>query len=272
MSPPFASLILSGDAQWMYDGAYAASEGINPNPVVSPEMILTTLRSAPCISVQNVSSYIAGTPVDITDIPSLAPPFARFWTEYYVPEDRCSVGMHWYTLKYAAEGARWTVAGNLMICRDRKVIPCGMLQFDLDDEGHLIRGVRANRDFDSEELGVCLPHVFGVALMHCKNVTLREERDPEKLRKAKIKRGRPGLVKWSVLEIEPMKQVLRAEGKSEATGLKQALHICRGHFKDYRQSGLFGKVKGIFWWDSMARGSSTQGVVSKDYSVKAPAQ
>jgi hypothetical protein len=49
--------------------------------------------------------------------------------------------------------------------------------------------------------------------------------------------------------------------------MKQALHICRGHFKDYRQSGLFGRHKGVFWWDMAARGSAEQGIVDKDYRI-----
>ena len=80
----------------------------------------------------------------------------------------------------------------------------------------------------------------------------------------------PPTVRYHVLEIEPLKRILRTEGKSEETGLKRALHICRGHFKDYREHGLFGKFKDIYWWDSQVRGNLSEGIVNKDYSVDAP--
>ena len=75
---------------------------------------------------------------------------------------------------------------------------------------------------------------------------------------------------FKTLEIEPMKRILRTEGQSEKTGLRQALHICRGHFKDYSKGGgLFGKYKGLYWWESQVRGSVSEGTIVKDYSVKA---
>lgn len=113
--------------------------------------------------------------------------------------------------------------------------------------------------------------LFAISLMHCKNVTLRVESPNAYLSRAGERRGHPPLLRYHVLEIEPMKKVLRAEGKVETTGLKTALHICRGHFKDYRQSGLFGKHKGIFWWEMTARGSSEAGIIDKDYAIGAPA-
>ena len=40
---------------------------------------------------------------------------------------------------------------------------------------------------------------------------------------------------------------LEREGDIQHIGLKRALHICRGHFKDYTiGKGLFGKVRGCF--------------------------
>jgi len=107
--------------------------------------------------------------------------------------------------------------------------------------------------------------------MHCKNVQLKTQIPPAPLsKKYQKKTGRP-LVKYKVLEIEPMKKVLRTEGQSETLGLKHALHICRGHFKDYSNgSGLFGKYKGLYWWESTVRGNPANGVVIKDYNVNPP--
>ena len=69
-----------------------------------------------------------------------------------------------------------------------------------------------------------------------------------------------------------MTRILDTEGGiGRGGGLKQALHICRGHFKDYRDGrGLFGKHKGLYWWEQNVRGSIEQGVHIKDYRVRTP--
>lgn len=120
----------------------------------------------------------------------------------------------------------------------------------------------------------CMSQMFPVCLalsfMHCKNVTQRELRPEDWVVRNAQKRQRPIPVTYRVLDIEPMKTVLRTEGKSEQTGLKRALHICRGHFKTYDEKPLFGKVKGTFWWPSQVRGSLSEGAVVKDYRVLQP--
>jgi hypothetical protein len=112
-----------------------------------------------------------------------------------------------------------------------------------------------------------MPFALAISFLHCRNVQLVERRpSPELSRAHKRRRGLP-FVRYHVLEIEPMKRVLRTEGKADEVGLRQALHICRGHFKDYRQRGLFGKHRAIFWWESYLRGAPGFGVVDKDYNV-----
>jgi hypothetical protein len=115
------------------------------------------------------------------------------------------------------------------------------------------------------------PCLLAISFLHCKNVTMRAESPPLALSKNYQKKfGRP-LVSYHTLNIEPMKKVLRTEGNSEKTGLKQALHICRGHFKDFSKGkGLFGKYKGLYFWESQVRGSVSEGIVDKDYAVKSP--
>lgn len=118
---------------------------------------------------------------------------------------------------------------------------------------------------------LCIPVFMAIGLMHCKNVTVTEQRPPDWQQKAAQKKhGRP-LVTYHVLNIEPMKTVLRTEGDIEHNGLKKALHICRGHFKTFTSDKpLFGKVTGTYWWQPHVRGSIDEGVALKDYNVKAP--
>ena len=49
------------------------------------------------------------------------------------------------------------------------------------------------------------------------------------------------------------------------------LHICRGHFKDFREGPGLGKfhVHGVWWWHPQVRGSAERGAVKKDYEVVA---
>lgn len=117
-----------------------------------------------------------------------------------------------------------------------------------------------------------LPLGFTLSLLHAKNVTTTERVPPERLQKARERRGKRPMVTYRTLEIEPMKEALRTEGKMEEVGLKKALHLCRGHFKDYREKGMFGREshKGIYWWDMHVRGDANEGIVVKDYKVKAP--
>lgn len=38
------------------------------------------------------------------------------------------------------------------------------------------------------------------------------------------------------------------------------------------ERGLFGKVKGVFWWDMSVRGNADHGVVEKDYHIAGEAK
>lgn len=118
-----------------------------------------------------------------------------------------------------------------------------------------------------EMRALCLPVYLAISFMHCKNVTLESVTVDEKVsRNFEKKHGAP-MVSYHVLRIEPMQRELRRACGVENVGLERALHICRGHFKDYRQSGLFGKVAGVFWWDVHVRGTARRGVKLKDYEV-----
>lgn len=114
------------------------------------------------------------------------------------------------------------------------------------------------------------PAYLAVSFMHCKNVTTEEIIPPEKLSKKFRKKHGRELIRYHILKIEPMRKILKTAGKSDKLGIPKALHICRGHFKDYRQSGLFGKIPGIFWWESHIRGQKEEGIILKDYEIGKP--
>jgi hypothetical protein len=112
--------------------------------------------------------------------------------------------------------------------------------------------------------------MLAISFLHCKNVKRIENIPGGNFERARKRRGEPPSLKFYTLEIEPMKQVLRTEGRIGEVGLGKALHICRGHFATYDGAGLFGKYKGTFWRESHVRGKIERGLVAKDYAVKAP--
>lgn len=113
-----------------------------------------------------------------------------------------------------------------------------------------------------------------LSFLHCKNVIIQSHDISDKLQRARIRRGKLPIFTFKTLEIKPMTKILREEGGSETHGLARALHICRGHFKDYSQGPGLGRghAKGLYWWDSMVRGSREVGAVIKDYKVSPPSQ
>lgn len=119
------------------------------------------------------------------------------------------------------------------------------------------------------------PVLLALSFMHCKNVIINEHnpRDIEHKKSIRDSRGhlkkKTPQTKYYTLDIGPAKDILKTEGNIDEVGLQRALHICRGHFKDYSKgNGLFGKYKGLYWWDSTVRGSEEAGKIEKDYNIK----
>lgn len=86
--------------------------------------------------------------------------------------------------------------------------------------------------------------------------------------RAERRRGDAPYIRFKRLTIAPAFQSRGGRhDRDERYGVP--LHLCRGHFKDYRESsGLFGKLKGLYWFDAHARGSADVGVVEKEYVVR----
>lgn len=109
---------------------------------------------------------------------------------------------------------------------------------------------------------------LAVSFMHCRNVELQKIERPEKVNRKRAKAGKTPLYTYSVIDIQPVKKILKDATNNHLTGIKQRLHICRGHFKTYINKGLFGKYPGTFWWPDQLRGDKALGVSAHDYSVK----
>lgn len=109
---------------------------------------------------------------------------------------------------------------------------------------------------------------LAISFMHCKNVEHREEVPSYLERTAWKKKHRRRLVRYHVLDIDPMRKVLDDDGGARTHGIGRALHICRGHFATYTEDApLFGRHTGTFWKPQHVRGSAKSGVVVKDYRL-----
>lgn len=115
--------------------------------------------------------------------------------------------------------------------------------------------------------------IFAITFMNCKNVVRRDVTETEGPSAKWIRRQKAPTIRYHVLDINPMKEVLRTEGNIETNGIKKALHICRGHFATYtEEKPLFGKKAGTFWVPAHTRGDIKHGAIVKDYRVNAPAR
>lgn len=178
---------------------------------------------------------------------------------------RNAYGVEWYWVIFATA---------FMALGDRSpILSSPNYELHVDRHGKLLHAMLDGDGTIAAAFSDCLaPALLAMSFLHCRNVlTDPEPNRPPKLLRAYQKRHGVDMVRFHTLQIEPMRKVLADAGAESATGLHKALHIARGHFRDYSEGrGLFGKLHGIFWVDSHVRGRSSEGTVFKDYNVNAP--
>ena len=113
-----------------------------------------------------------------------------------------------------------------------------------------------------------VPVLVAISLMHCKNIELVSKPITRAMKRRVQRTGIPMVIE-KVLVIEPFKRKVINEITGEHTGLTLALHICRGHFREYsKEKPLFGKYPGKYWIPQHARGNKESGEINKEYKVK----
>jgi hypothetical protein len=223
------------------------------------------------------------------DFPNLAPPWPVFWIEHRLPrkihstEGDTDLGIYGCNGRTGAlffgakvedvigegipEGTKWVLTAELFIEygleRDRIEGPHGTCFFAIDGMGRLLEtpymqswAPAQYNDLIRNLVAWLHPALLTICFLHCKNVRVEENPVPIKLAKRYAERHR-GLkpTGFKTLVIEPLKQILRTQGRSGTVGVQKALHICRGQFWDYREGrGLFGKYHQLVWHDSTVRG------------------
>lgn len=243
------------------------------------------------------------------DIPSIAPPFEKFFIEWQsqVGREGCpyqteGVFFHacdskdWMKLceLYRIPTKRMVLSDNehaesrwFVMCSlfgSRNGVPeshaQGLMVYVKGDGDLGTIAIHANmslpepyRSSPEFAFAAATPAFLAISFTHCKNVITTDATATDGPPAKWLRRMKQPALRYSTINIEPMKQVLRTEGQSETTGLKKALHICRGHFRTYNEAGpgLFGRGQhGTFWVPMHRRGSKDHGEVVATYNVKAP--
>lgn len=126
-------------------------------------------------------------------------------------------------------------------------------------------------DPNLENVGIAalFPVLFSISLLHCKNIELSDLPPPSRQVRRLAERKGMEIIRYKTLVIEPFKKQVRHEARQAGESeIHRALHICRGHFREYSEERpLFGKYAGRFWVPMHARGSKEHGEVRKDYKV-----
>ena len=255
------------------------------------------LLNAVCFDIDNVfdvySQKLKDEGVAVADLPSIRMPYNVMWFEYksfgreYQNEARKimgnynkRIGVLFVENKESEERYTALIFGFVEMEGSKGIGLTGWWEIQYTKMGDMIPGItcaKGEGERDILDAGGFIKNSLtwfmiipfaAISFMHCKNVEILSKEVPSKLQEARKKRGKRPLVTIKVLEIKPVVRILKEEGEIDSKGLKYALHLCRGHFKDFSKGlGLFGKYKGLYWWEAQARGKISKGVVLKDYKL-----
>jgi hypothetical protein len=262
----------------------------------------------PVILIDNVADYYYASDQEFWDLredfPNLAPPYPAFWCESkmarkihskecgdtdmasMIPHGRIGALIHGLDPGLCngegiPENTKWILWCELFIdygMRDCTVYgPHGSIFLAIDSEGAIIQtpwiqswGDESTGDIVQHYVTFLHPAFLAMSFLHCRNVTIVENEVDKPLAKKYFARTGVRPARYKTLVIEPLKQILRHAGGGQGHGnLQKALHICRGHFRDYREGrGLFGRYHQLVWTPSIVRGSRGKAAPAREIEVK----
>ena len=190
----------------------------------------------------------------------------------------------------APDDARWDMLVTLWVEQEAGKVagPYGQWRMSIDECGRVVGDVNFHAPADTPYGRVLVNHVISsynallfpcmlaLSFMHARNVRVVENRpDLKTVKRAQRAKTLPPRA-FRTLVIDPVKETLRRAGAEQGkTGLKRALHECRGHFAqygpEYGRGRLFGKYSGLFWIPAHERGGTPDDRrADHDYRVKLP--
>ena len=274
--------------------------GKNPfNEIVAKKNFdFKRLSNVPVIAGDDVGAYVASFPKGtlMEDVvSSMAPPFEKFFVEFQNIVNPYFERLHaWGALVESTDDPdkiqqfdgdngkpRWTLELSSFLEREKgkPFGPVATHVLGLAEDGTwfhhgdgvvwwgggLVEMTQEPPDQGAKGWGdyvaqLMFPILLTISFMHCKNVDLRPVTPPEKLSRKHEKKHGHGLVRYHVLEIEPIRRILDKYRRGTPGDLRRALHICRGHFKTFTPDApLMGRHVGIYWWAPHVRGSKEAG-------------
>ncbi len=93
------------------------------------------------------------------------------------------------------------------------------------------------------------PLLLSLSFLHCSNINKSTD--------LRVVSGRYVPFRYRVITIRSVEPTGSVPGVSSR---RSNFYGYRGHFKDYREKGLFGRHKGLFWWSSQRGGKSVEHV------------
>ena len=251
-------------------------------------------RTATCIIADNVSDYILGSGkmwVWTEMFPQCIPIHSPVLVEWVRKHDKRQVAclmrsknISEYDDEIRSQfpaGTETRIIAERVDIEEGTLMPSDMYFLaHLDENGDLLEppsrmhhSLAAGDETWNDQASALLQEAMSTCLLtmsfaNCKNVTQSVSQSciPDR---PWIRKHKPPEITYHVLNINPMKEVLRTEGGSETNGIQKALHICRGHFR--RCERPFGRDKPqTMWISSHTRGNAEHGVVLKDYKIGKP--
>ncbi len=195
----------------------------------------------------------------------LRPSFVSMWFEW-----KCDAG---------SMRAVWAISENslwrMLLIEEDGNAACITHNWVVDLEREpLAFGYPANFTSDDKELAkeTNVLILLTQSLLLCKNVQiLKHPRAAGAEKRFRRKHGGHSPANYRSVVIEPMKKVIRNAGRLKGPGVEKAMHMVRGHFRDYsRERPLFGKFAGRLFVQSHVRGNGKLGVKPPGYQVLSP--
>lgn len=255
------------------------------------------LNNAICVNAQDVCDYFYSNGKEewnpLIDFPSPRPPFPLLWIEWKLSpsllkkEDQDS--SHPVTSGFLLETKENQVTLNLWRLGIEGLSRVMVLfRYRFDKSGEIITELTPKGRTGIELAALAPEHeafvsqhsqqlvtllavpLLTLSFMNCKNIEAVVEREsPTKLNIKRQRAGKLPITKIYTLKIDGVRRLINNYSGGTNKGFKNALHLCRGHFKDFSHGrGLFGKLVGRYWWGSVLRGSEENGKVIKDYQVR----
>lgn len=265
----------------------------NDNSLFARDGFKDALATVPKVRMQQTADYLdAIGEIDESDIPTIAPPWHSFYFEYRVkriPNSNQRIDDFNLNVSGVVKSAKGDFGSTVLIYfitssfNSANSLNCIALDLDtngarkLNKDGKIemrvipVSGPLQSLPFETPKMfdAVMAPLLLALSFCHCKTqVQMQTEEVPEKLFHKQVAENKVPVERWHILNIEPVKRMLKEYSRANNVTDKMALHLCRGHFMDYRDGkGLFGKYKGIYWQPQHFKGKAKNGVVNKDYSV-----